>query len=429
MRKIAAIIIALLLVCLVVFLSARRFSAEKKETGLYSGTIEAEESRVGSTVGGRIISTAVKEGDMVRKGQLIVRLQDDQLVASLNVAVAAEEQAAHRLRDLQLGPRQQEIDQARAVVHQAESQLAKLRHGSRPEEIAAARAVLGQAREKLTLLKNGPRKEDIAQAQANLEAAVADRKYADTNLVRFEKLAKEGAVAVQALDQARDAASVAQARENAAREALNELLAGSRVEDIRSAEQAVKQAEANYALVKKGPRVEDIQTAEAAVRQSRAALANLEAGTRENQIAQAESAVKQARAQVEQVKANVRERYVFAPVPGQVLVLNVQPGDIVSPGQSVATIVDPRRLFIRVYVSANELGSLTTGSKLTVVTDSGPRVTGTVEQIPTEAEFTPRNVQTPEERSLQQYAVKIRIPNPNLKLRAGMSATIRLRPA
>lgn len=426
MRKIGPMVIILLLLVLVVFLAARRHSVETREAGIYSGTIEAEESRVGSTVGGRIVSTAVKEGDMVRKGQLIVKLQDDQLVASLNVAQAAEEQAAHRLRDLQVGPRRQEIEQARAAVQQAESRLEKLRRGNRPEEIAAARAALDQARERLALLRNGPRREEVAQARANVEAAAADRNYADANLVRIQKLADEGAVAMQALDQAKDAASVAHAREEAARQALNELLAGSREEDIRAAEHLVKQAEANYLLAKKGPRVEDIMAAEAAVRQSRAALANLEAGTREYQIAQAEAALKQARAQVRRIEADVRERCVFAPVDGQVLVLNAQPGDIVAPGQCVATIADPRRLFIRIYVSAAELGNLVTGSKLMVVTDSGVRVTGTVEQIPAEAEFTPRNVQTPEERALQRYAVKIRIPNPHLKLRAGMSATVRL---
>lgn len=428
MRRVVPIIVVLVLAGLVTLLSIRRFSAQKSETGVYSGTIEAEESRVGSTVGGRIVSTPVKEGDLVRKGQLIVRLQDDQLVASLDVAMAAENQAAARLRDLQLGPRQQELDQASAAVHQSQSQLDKLRRGSRPEEIAAAKAALGQARERLTLLRNGPRKEQIAQAKANLEAAAADRKLAEANLARTEMLAKEGAIAAQALDQARDASSVAQAREDGARQALEELLAGSRQEDIRAAEQAAKQAEAIYILANKGPRIEDIRSAQAAVRQTQAALANLEAGTREYQIAQAAAAVKQAHAQVEQVKANVRERLVFAPLQGQLLVLNVRPGDIVAPGQSVATIVDPRRLFIRIYVSAQELGNLTTGKRLQVGTDSGLSVTGIVEQIPVEAEFTPRNVQTPEERTLQQYAVKIRIPNPDLRLRAGMSATVRLRP-
>lgn len=428
MRRIIPVIVALVLVCLVVFLSTRRYASQRAEVGLYSGTIEAEESRVGSTVGGRIVSTPVNEGDMVKKGQLLVRLQDDQLVASLDVAMAAEQQASDRLQDLQLGPRQQEIDQAAAVVRQSSSQLAKLRNGSRPEEIAVAKAVLGQARQRLALVKNGPRKEEIARANANLAAAVADRQFAESSLARTEKLTKEGALAAQGLDRARDVATVAQQKEKAARQGLAELLNGSRVEDVRAAEQSVKQAEANYALVRKGPRIEDIRTADAVLRQSKAALANLQAGTREYQIAQAAAALKQAHAHVAQIEANVRERSVFAPIGGQLLVLNVRAGDIVAPGQSVATVVDPRRLFLRIYVSAQDLGNLTTGSKLTVVSDSGQRVTGRVEQIPSEAEFTPRNVQTPEERALQQYAVKIRVPNPDLTLRAGMSATVRLRP-
>ena len=179
---------------------------------------------------------------MVREGQLIVRIQDDQLVASLDAAVAAEKQASDHLRDLQLGPRPQEIDQATAAVHQSQSQLEKLQNGSRPEEIAAARAALGQANERLALVKNGPRKEDIALARANLDAAAADREYAKSNLTRMEKLAAEGAIAARDLDQAGDASSVAQEKEDALRQALDELLAGSRVEDIRAAEHAVKQA-------------------------------------------------------------------------------------------------------------------------------------------------------------------------------------------
>lgn len=428
MRKLTPVIIILVLACLVGFLSNRRYTAQKAETGLYSGTIEAEESRVGSTVGGRIISTPVNEGDMIRRGQLLVRLQDDQLVAGLDAAIAAEQQASDRLRDLQLGPRQQEIDQATAVVHQSASQLAKLQIGSRPEEIAAAKAALGQAKERLALLRNGARKEDIAQAQSNLDAAVADRKYSESNLARMQKLVREGAIAARDLDQAQDAFTVANEREDAARQALGELASGSRIEDVRAAEHAVKQAQANYSLVKKGPRAEDIDAAEAALRQSKAALANLQAGTRQYQIAQAAAALKQAQAQVDQIQANVRERSVIAPISGQLLVLNVRPGDIVSPGQSVATVVDPKSLFIRIYISAQDLGNLTTGKPIAVTTDSGQRVTGRIEQIPSEAEFTPRNVQTPEERALQQYAVKIRIPNPNFKLRAGMSATVRLKP-
>jgi len=92
----------------------------------------------------------------------------------------------------------------------------------------------------------------------------------------------------------------------------------------------------------------------------------------------------------------------------------------------VGVIIDPRDLYIKVYVPEKELGNLRVGAKLPVVTDSGVRVTGMVEQIPVEAEFTPRNVQTKDERALQVYGVKIRLPNPDMKLRAGMSADVRL---
>lgn len=428
MRKPVIAVVVLAVVGAVFSLSAKRHSAMKQQEGVYSGTIEAEESRIGSTAGGRIIKTLVSEGDFVSDGQVVVYLQPDQLSANLNMALAAQRAAEDRLHDLQAGPRQQEVGQARAMVRQAQAILDKLRHGSRPEEIAAAEAALNQAKERYALVKAGPRKEEIDRARASLEDAQASYKLAQGDLARIQKLENDGAVSKQALDQSQTVASNGQARVEAAQQVLNELLAGSRPEEIRAARQAVKQAEAGYALVKKGPREEDIEAAEAAVEQAKQALANLQAGSRENQIAQAESAVKQAKSQVELARANAREQVVYSPASGQILSINVRPGDIVAAGQPVAVLADPKRLFIRIYVSAQALGNMTVGTKLNVVTDSGTSVNGTVEQIPVEAEFTPRNVQTPEERALQEYAVKIRIPNPDLKLRAGMSAQIKLGP-
>lgn len=428
MRKPVIAVVVLAVVGVVFSLSAKRHSAMKQQEGVYSGTVEAEESRIGSIAGGRIVKTLVSEGDTVSAGQAVVYLQPDQLSANLNTAIAAEKAAEDRLHDLQAGPRPQEIGQAAAMLRQAQTTLDKLKHGSRPEEIAAALAALNQAKERYALVKAGPRKEQIDRARATLEDTQASYKLAQDDLARIQRLEKDGAVSKQTLDQSQTMASSSKARVEAAQQALNELLAGSRPEEIRAAQQAVKQAEASYALVKKGPREEDIATAEAVVEQAKQTLANLQAGTRENQIAQAESAVKQAKSQVDLAKANAREQVVYSPVSGQILSLNVQPGDIVAAGQPVAVLADPRRLYIRIYISAQALGNMTVGTQLKVATDSGISVDGTVEQIPVEAEFTPRNVQTPEERALQEYAVKIRIPNPDLRLRAGMSAQIKLRP-
>ena len=426
MRKVVPFVVIPLILALIVCLSIRQHRRVEAEKGVYTGTIEAEESRVGSTVGGRVERTPVAEGQTVRKGRLLIVFESDELRASLEAGLAAERQAADRLKDLQAGPRAEELDRARGAVEQAHSQLDKLRRGSRPEEIAAAKAAVEQARQKLALLEAGPRREEIDRAKAVLDAAESDRRLAEQSLHRAEALYKDGALSAQALDEARARTDAASARRDAAKRQLEELQAGFRLEDIRAARQALRQAEAQYELVKKGPRVEDIQAAEAVLKQAQATLAELQAGYRPNQIAQAQSALEQAQATVSQIKAKVRERAVFAPKSGQLQVLNVQVGDIVAPGQSVGVIIDPRDLYIKVYVPEKELGNLRVGAKLPVVTDSGVRVTGMVEQIPVEAEFTPRNVQTKDERALQVYAVKILLPNPDLKLRAGMSADVRL---
>ncbi|MEN6520356.1 MAG: HlyD family efflux transporter periplasmic adaptor subunit [Armatimonadota bacterium] len=425
-RKLGFLIPVIVLI-IIVLLFVWQYNKQKASEDMYTGTIEAEESLIGSTVGGRVSETLAKEGDNVKKGDRIVTFESVQLEKSLQAAIAAQQQAAARLNDLLAGPRPEEIERARAALRQAESQLEKLQRGSRPEEIAAARAAMEQARDRLAEAKAGPRPQEINRAHANYNAAVAARVLAERSLERTQKLYDQGVIAAQTLDEARTRLETAQAEERSAKEQLNELLAGTRPEEIRAAMQAYNQARANYELVRKGPRLEDIRAAEESVAQARATLAELQAGSRPEQIAEARAALRQAEATVGQVRANVRERAVFAPRPGQIQTLNVQVGDIIQAGQTVATIVDPHDLYIKIYVPGGKLGNLQVGSRLPVVTDSGIRTTGVVEQIPVEAEFTPRNVQTKEERSLQVYAVKVRIPNPELKIRAGMSADVRLK--
>ncbi len=426
MPRPARFIVAIVIIALVAYLAVRQYRQSSAEEGVHTGTIEAEESRVGSTVGGRVSATLVREGEMVEKGQRIVEFESDELDASLRAALAARQQARDRLADLEAGPRPQEIERAEAAAAQAKSQLDKLRRGSRPEEIAAAKAAMDQAKERLALLERGPRKEAIDRAQAAYEAAKADLGLARQSLDRVEKLFAEGAVSAQARDEARARANVAAANEEAAKRLFDELKAGSRPEEIAAARHAYNQAGAQYDLVTNGPRHEDIAAAADAYRQAQAALAELEAGTRPYQTAQARAALKQASASADQIRAKRRERAVFAPISGQLQILGVQPGDTVSPGQSVATVIDPRDLFVKIYLSERELAGRRVGAKVPVVTESGVRATGVVERIPVQAEFTPRNVQTKDERALQVYAVKIRLRNPDLKLRAGMSADVRM---
>lgn len=426
MRKLR-FLIPIIVLALIVLLSVRQYMKQQAVEDVYNGTIEAEESLVGSTVGGRISETLVEEGDTVRKGQRIVVFESEQLQASLQAAIAEQRQAAARLNELQAGPRQEEIQRARAALRQSQSQLEKLQRGSRPEEIAAARAAMEQARQRLVEAQAGPRSQEINRAREGYNAARSERVLAEQSFARNQRLYDQGAISAQTLDEARARLETTQARERSAREQLNELQAGTRVEEIRAAREAYNQAKANYDLVVRGPRTEDIRAAQEQVAQARATLAELEAGTRPEQIAQARAALRRVEANLNRIRADVRERVVFAPRSGQLQTLNAQVGDIIQPGQTVAIITDPHDLYIKIYVPSGELDNLQVGRKLPVVTDSGISVTGVVEQIPVEAEFTPRNVQTREERALQVYAVKIRIPNPELKIRAGMSADVQLK--
>ncbi len=426
MRKFFPISVLLIMLTIVAVLSVQRYRTISGEYGVYSGTIEADESHIGSTIGGRVKQVFVKEGDWLKRGQLLVLFESDELSANLRAASAAEKQAMDHLQDLKAGPRRSEIDQARAASEQSLDQLQKLKRGYRPEEIAMAKAAMEQARQRLSLLEKGPRQEDIDRARADYRAAQANREFADTSLKRSQNLYDQGATSAQALDLAKNAASTAAAQESASKRFLDALVSGNRAQDIQAAREAFNQAHAAFTLQQKGPRREDISSAENAVKQAQANLAGILAGTRPHQIHQAKSSLEQASAIVDQLKARMRERMVLSPKPGQLQVLNVQVGDIVSPSQPVGVVIDPYDLYVRIYIPESNLGGLRVGTRLPVVTDSGLRVVGTVEQIPAKAEFTPRNVQTKEERSLQVFAIKVRLPNNNPALRAGMFVDVRI---
>ena len=143
------------------------------------------------------------------------------------------------------------------------------------------------------------------------------------------------------------------------------------------------------------------------------------AGTRPEKIAQAQ-------ASLAQVEAQLREMRLAVPTNTTVEVLNVKVGDVVGPNREVATLLLPGYLWARVFVPEPWLGHIKVGDKVTAAVDGFPGQTfaGVVEQIQRSAEFTPRNVQTVEERVKQVFGVKIRLENSEDKLRAGMTAGV-----
>ena len=132
----------------------------------------------------------------------------------------------------------------------------------------------------------------------------------------------------------------------------------------------------------------------------------------------------QMRAQLAEIDAELAELNVVAPNDCVLEVLNVKVGDVLAPNQELATLILPQHLWVRVYVPETWLGFIKVGDAVRVRVDSFPKedFAGTVEQINRQAEFTPRNVQTVEDRIRQVFGVKIRLQNHDDKLRAGMAA-------
>jgi HlyD family secretion protein len=150
------------------------------------------------------------------------------------------------------------------------------------------------------------------------------------------------------------------------------------------------------------------------------------ARAQEKIVEAAKTRVVQARAQLADIDAQFAEMQVKAPTDSILEVLSVKVGDVLAPNREVATLILPQHLWVRVFVPEPWLGLIKVGDPVHVRVDSfpGKDFDGTVEQVNRQAEFTPRNVQTVEDRIRQVYGVKIRLPNNDDRLRAGMSADV-----
>ena len=159
---------------------------------------------------------------------------------------------------------------------------------------------------------------------------------------------------------------------------------------------------------------------------SEAERATSTAAAQEKAVEAAQMRVAQARANLTQIETQLNERKVVAPGDTVLEILSVKVGDVLAPNREVATLLVPSYLWVRVYVPQPWLGYIKLGDAVRVRVDSfeGEEFNGVVEQINRQAEFTPRNVQTVEDRIRQVFGVKVRLENRDDKLRAGMSADV-----
>jgi multidrug resistance efflux pump len=290
---------------------------------------------------------------------------------------------------------------ARAALAQAEATLAKLETGPRSEEIRAAEAAAASAKAQYDQALAGARSQEIDAARAKSDAARAALANATSEYQRQKGLYESNVAAFAAMDQAKNAMDMAKSTLESSEKELDLLVKGTRDEQIAMAKAVFEGAVAQADELKNGTRKEDIEAAR---------------GARD-----------QAAAQVQAAEVTLSEMTITSPSDGIVETLDLRPGDIVSAGPA-ARILDPEDLDLSVYVSAALLGHLTVGQKISFTTDSHGNETfeGTITFISSSGEFTPRNLQTEEDRVQQVFEVKVHTTSAGGKLRAGMSGTVSL---
>jgi RND family efflux transporter MFP subunit len=259
-------------------------------------------------ISGRVTDILVNEGDRVRVGQIVARLDSDDQRA--------------------------ELAQARASLENARAQLAELEAGSRTEDIAEARASLEQAQARLANAREGSSVQEIAQAQAQVDAAAAEAELASQRVTRYRQLRSEGAISE---DQYQEY-----------------------IRDERSSVAALREAERGLAEVRES-RQADIDELTAAVEQQRQNLRRLENGPRSEEIAQARAQVAEATARVSTAQANLEKTNILSPWRGVIGDIPVKVGGYVSEGDELTTLTENDILEVNLSIPIERRADLRLG--------------------------------------------------------------------
>jgi len=389
-----------------------------------SGNIEVDDAEVSFKLAGRVAARPASEGELIKAGALVARLDASDLEQEVALRRAEVKAAEAALAELLAGSRPEEIAQAEAAVAKAQAKLDELLAGSRPEEIAAAAAAVQRAQATLDELLAGSRPQEVAAAEALLQRAKVEEEYLKQEFDRETKLHQQKVISTQEWDKADAAHRTASAKRREAEEQLKLVKEGPRKEQIEKARAALAEANAQHDLVKAGPRKEAIAQARAAVAEAQGQLALVKKGPRDEAIEQARARLEQAKAALGLAETRLGYATLTSPLTGIVLSENVEPGEYVAPGTPVVTVGDLANVWLRAYIVETDLGRVKVGQKVRVTTDTypGKAYEGRISFIASQAEFTPKNVQTEKERVKLVYRIKVDIPNPAMELKPGMPA-------
>ena len=383
-----------------------------------SGFIEAEIISIAPEMAGRITARPASDGTEVQQGDVLLKLEDDILAAQVDLAQGKLNEAQAVLAQAKAGARAQSIAKAEAQLKLAQSARDAAQQAWRDAQairdnpqtldvqLAAARAQVEATQQQLdaALLQR-----DIAEKAWKDYGATSDKlavvppEYRPSLPVQYYGIPYQW-------EQALAAVQVAQANADAARTALKNLQA-----QRSNPQEAQTQVDAAQAK---------IRSAEAAVAVAQAGLNGLQAGATPEQIAAAQAQVEVAQAALEAAQTQLAKTIITAPATGVIAATSVHTGELAAPSLTALKLADLDHVTLTIFVPGGAIGQFSIGQPLNVRVDAFPdRVfPGAIVSISDQAEFTPRSVRTPDERTKLVYAVKIKLDNADHALKPGLQA-------
>lgn len=391
-----------------------------------SGTISVAQVNIAPQLGGMVVSVSVEEGSQVKKGDELFRLDDsllkaqrDQAKAAITLAEAAVNTAkvqyelalnASRLQD------QQNRTSSWNITQPTQVELPTW-YFDKDEKIESAKAEMETA------------SADLVEEKANLQKILSDN--ASQGFVYAEKRVADAQVAFLIADQVLTQANSAQDKED---------LQNFAQDQYDAAETELTSSQSNYNRLLTTQAAKDVLEGRARIQVAQARFdraldyynsllsgdQSLQVKAAESGVTQAEAALSQAQAAMATLDVQLEKTIVTAPVDGTVLTSNLEVGETLAPVGVVLIIGQLQEVNLTVFIPETEYGKVKLGDQVSITVDSFPGETfsGTVVYISDQAEFTPRNVQTVEGRKTTVYAVKLSVPNADLKLKPGMPADV-----
>jgi HlyD family secretion protein len=395
-----------------------------------SGRVEADETDIGTKVGGRIKTIAVHEGDWVKAGQFVVEIADEEVPEQLRAAtaqVAAARQDEQQAR-LDIDVAQSRIQEAQANLQQSKGD-AQGRVAQAQSNVSTARGKLAEAQAQVEQAQA-----QIVQAMAQAEQAktqwrqaIASLKRAKISRDRFAKLLAKGAVSQDQFDQSQTNLDTAQASVDNAQAAIGTAEAGIvTAQSTKTARLSAVSAAQDQIAANQGGLVQTQSTEmNPTIRNSQLETLRQQKEQAYARLVAAQAKVRNAAAAQAQIQKRLESLSIKSPIDGVVQSRPVEPGAVVATGKTLLTVINPQALYLRGFVPEGDVGKIYVGMKAKVFLDSNPKepLTAKVMSVDTKASFTPENVYFKNDRVRQVFGIKLAISQSSkLLAKPGMPA-------